>query len=263
MRRKFSAIAFKQELEDDSKESDEFFNSEAYKERAKRLGKLTIKLSKDGLKAVENIQEISKRLFLLQKAGIDVSALIESKRENRIKECELVFNSMNSYAQKNGLIAPLDADEFAGFYLWLFYSGDDPEFWPDRKLYYEFDSYMKDALKSTAKTRGKKFKELREIFINAEAYEECINALKIVKDPVISEDNRYLLGPKQKGAFTGWYSVVRLREKLKSGVLARDIVYCLNKEFEGLNLGADGSTLRRDTTTMADRYAKRLSKLIQ
>ena len=112
-------------------------------------------------------------------------------------------------------------------------------------------------------TLKRKFNELSEIFIDEETFKECISALKNVKDPIISEDNRYLLGPKQKSAFTAWYEIVKQREKFKVGVLVTDIVYCLNKEFEGLELGADGSTLRRNNTTMAKKYKVPLSKLIK
>jgi len=56
--------------------------------------------------------------------------------------------------------------------------------------------------KPVNKNISPKYQKLRELFINDVAYTECMDALRKVKGPIISDDNRYLLGKKQKGAFT-------------------------------------------------------------
>ena len=103
---------------------------------------------------------------------------------------------------------------------------------------------------------------LKDIFINEDSYIECMNALAIVKYPVISEDNRYLLGPKQKGAFTAWFDVLKLRQKFAIVPTNAQLAKLLNIEITGLNIGEDGTTLGRPGTTYYNKYYNPLSKLI-
>ena len=103
---------------------------------------------------------------------------------------------------------------------------------------------------------------LKEIFINDAAYLECMDALKNVNPPIISFDNRYLLGPKQKGAFTAWREVVENAGKIKTGITRKDMPKLLNIEIEGLNLGEDAATLYRTYTTQYNYYKRLLAKLI-
>ena len=106
------------------------------------------------------------------------------------------------------------------------------------------------------------YKILEEIFINKESYIICIDALKNVSPPIISEDKKYLLGKRQKGAFTAWFEVVKLRQLLSPNIIAADVAKLLNIEIIGLDLFEDGSTLKRYSTTSFKKYYTKLSKLI-
>ena len=101
----------------------------------------------------------------------------------------------------------------------------------------------------------------KEIFISDAAYIECMGALKNVNPPVISSDNRYKLGPRQKGAFAAWYELLKFREKLKTGITPKTVTEFLNKEIKGLELNE--STLYRTHTTKYLHYKVPLSKLIE
>jgi hypothetical protein len=130
-----------------------------------------------------------------------------------------------------------------------------------QKLLQEID--MRDKVIGTVKNNtNKKYHLLKEIFINETAYNECMSALRNVRDPVISHDNKFLLGSKQKGAFTAWYEVVKHRQKFKPGIIKADVASLLNKEIDGLKLGEDGTTLRRPGTTMYIKYKVPFTKLI-
>lgn len=111
------------------------------------------------------------------------------------------------------------------------------------------------------KGQNEQSKTLSELFVDG-AYFECMNALRNVNAPVISEDNRYLLGPRQKGAFTAWFEVCKLRQKFIQNPSSNLIAKLLNSEISNLNLSEDGSTLNRNSTTMYKKYYSRFSKLI-
>ena len=111
------------------------------------------------------------------------------------------------------------------------------------------------------KINSNKYSSLRELFINDTAFNECFDVLRIVKPPIISIDNRYL-GSEQKGGFTAWFVIIQLRQKFKPRVTVPVVSKLLNIEIEGLNLGEDGTTLRRPGTRMYLKYYHYFNRLI-
>jgi hypothetical protein len=105
-------------------------------------------------------------------------------------------------------------------------------------------------------------RSLKEAFTNIAAYNECIDALRNVKDPIISVDKKYLLGPRQKSAFTAWYDILRTHEKLNTGIIASAMAILINKEIEGIDLCPDGSMFSKPNTSAYTRYKPLLTKLI-
>lgn len=136
----------------------------------------------------------------------------------------------------------------------------------EKEYYFKLQRWI-DCLNELSKrdaTEGNNSnKTLKGIFVNEATYNQCMEALRNVNAPVISGDNKYLLGPRQKGAFTAWYEVVKFREKFKAGVIASEVARLLNKEIEGLGLFPDGSTLSRPGTSSYKKYKTPLLKLIQ
>lgn len=139
--------------------------------------------------------------------------------------------------------------------------GETPTY--KEKIFREVLNYCKDKIEKLNKPkRDEKIKKKLNAFFIDGAYIECMNALRNVKDPVISDDNRYLLGPRQKGAFTAFFKVLKLREKFIEVPTAAKFSQLLNNEILNLDLCEDGTTLNRNTTTMYRKYYTPLSKLI-
>lgn len=102
---------------------------------------------------------------------------------------------------------------------------------------------------------------LNDLFVDQKAYELGIETLLWVKPPVINENLMFLLGSRQKGAISAWIDALSKKGKIRKAGDA-ELAILLNKAFSGLNLGADGKTLRNPGTTSYIKYHKQFLELI-
>lgn len=92
----------------------------------------------------------------------------EKIRQDGAKECEKIFNSMEAYAIKNGLIRPVDVDELAGFFVFKFNTstGKSLEDWETyvrtvdmREIYIDFAKYREMEINGKIDEYGEIIKE--------------------------------------------------------------------------------------------------------
>jgi len=98
---------------------------------------------------------------------------------------------------------------------------------------------------------------LLDIFHNSYDYDTSIAALRHVK--IIDAKNNYLLGPRQKSVFAAWLAIVGIEKKQTRPVSRAILVGLLNKEFHGLELGADTPSIENVSTTAAKTFKARLN----
>lgn len=134
----------------------------------------------------------------------------------------------------------------------------DPE--PSHFLKQDRIDYREDFVKSAGL-----YENLKEVFVNADAYNEAIEALKKGEGrikPVISANNEYLLGPRMKGSIVGWIELLKIRGRLKT-ITNIELTAHLNNEIKGLNIYPDGSILSETATSHARNYYSFFGKLIK
>ncbi|MBM3887215.1 hypothetical protein FJ364_04765 [Candidatus Dependentiae bacterium] len=191
-----------------------------------------------------------------------VERINEIFKKDLIKEGEITHPYLNF---ENETFTKLSLKERFDFVVCLLFQGGKAaalEGYLNKRLVELTTTKQAQKIKPDNKKDNPKYINLRELFINNAAYTECLNALRNVKDPVITDDNRYLLGKRQKGVFTAWFEVVKLRQKFKEIPNASLLATLLNKEISNLELYEDGTTLNRNTTSMYKKYYLPLSKLI-
>lgn len=98
--------------------------------------------------------------------------------------------------------------------------------------------------------------DLKDIFTNNKAYKNAIEALQEVNTPVIDRNMNYLLGPREKSAFTAWFDVLKFRGKLLK-TDASTMAKLLNQTIKGLNISTEGKTLRTPKNTVHKKTAYR------
>jgi hypothetical protein len=140
MQNKFSRKKYEAVLNESANEAKEFWNSE----KGKRLIEKR-KLTPCPL--VPALSEFIKKLKDFEnKTGKSLPAYFKGIRDEQEKECEKILNSMDAYAQKTGLIKPMDKDELTGFYLWYAAKYDLENKLPDRAIYKEFHNYIVEKI---------------------------------------------------------------------------------------------------------------------
>jgi hypothetical protein len=136
MHNKFSRKKYEAVLNESANEGKVFWNSE----KGKRL------IEKRKLNPCPLVPALSEFIKTLKdfenKTGQSLPAYFKGIRNEQEKECEKLLNSMDAYAQKAGLIKPMDKDELTGFYLWYAAKYDLENQLPDRAIYKEFHNYM-------------------------------------------------------------------------------------------------------------------------
>ncbi|MEP6466169.1 MAG: hypothetical protein ABJB05_07670 [Parafilimonas sp.] len=133
MKREFSKKELEANVENTVNKLNEFWESERGK---KMLQRLQLTIPKPELERMNRAATPLKNFL----SNVEESTL------EREKECKLILDSMHAYAEQNGLIKPMDDDEFIGFYLSNCNTDDLINKWPDRSLYIAFDNYMKKEI---------------------------------------------------------------------------------------------------------------------
>ncbi|MBA2500047.1 MAG: hypothetical protein H0V30_10005 [Chitinophagaceae bacterium] len=152
MERKFSKKEMDAAMKLSIEKSLAFYKSAEYKERIKAKGLPD--------------QEIYKLLFgnltpiQVKKRAEQVVKDIEIKKDQGFIECEKVFHNFYINAMHTQKwIVPYNADEFAGFYLYKFYTSDN-EIVVDRHLFKEFNDFRQNEFSTATKKDGLTNKQL-------------------------------------------------------------------------------------------------------
>lgn len=107
-----------------------------------------------------------------------------------------------------------------------------------------------------AKPAVKKPESFNDMFEDPELIQGCIDILKKVNPPIITNKNHFNLGPRSKGAITAWVKALREKGLIKDNLKDNVIAQLINSKISGLNLGQDGRTLRNLRTTAYIKYYK-------
>lgn len=93
------------------------------------------------------------------------------------------------------------------------------------KLYIDFlKSYKIDEKKDD------EYKDLKEIFIYPETYDDCINVLKDVHPPILNIENKYI--GKEKGAFVLWIDYLNRNNLIYKSLNDKDYSRLISKAFD-------------------------------
>ena len=109
--------------------------------------------------------------------------------------------------------------------------------------------------------RNKLVMSLKEIILQ-QKYGIAMDALRKVQNPVISSENSFLLGARQKGAIAAWVCVLKFRNYIDSHISNKDLAKAINQEITGLDLYKDGGTLDDNKTSAFLRYYNKFLVLI-
>ena len=109
MAKRFSRKDYEKMIDEARKESKIYFESEDYQKRIE-------KNKHNPLTNTPAFLELMAALKNSEKIIQNIPTFFKNLRDKQEHECELVLKSMDAYAEKNGLIKPMDKDEFAGFY---------------------------------------------------------------------------------------------------------------------------------------------------
>ncbi len=102
------------------------------------------------------------------------------------------------------------------------------------------------------KTKPNAPKTFEEMFDNDDIAKKCFDVLKIVEPRIIDDKNQYCLGEREKGAITAY--VVGLKNGFISKYSDKTLALILNAKIKGLDLGAEGRTLRNTESTAYNKY---------
>jgi hypothetical protein len=165
---KFSKKRFEAEDEKRRKETSDYLQSDKYQSKLEK-NKHKVFPDVPGLKeyfeGIKNFERVKGKTLL---------DYVKDKKEAGVKECEAFLKSMDKYADGQQWLKPNDNDEFAGFFMWLYNTGDNLEMEVDRDLYLAFHDYHHKKIE--AKKTEKKIDPLT--FINPEIHSFFINAEK-------------------------------------------------------------------------------------
>jgi len=106
-------------------------------------------------------------------------------------------------------------------------------------------------------------KTLTEAFINQDAFNEALSALKTIK--AIDKGNNNLIGSKLKGVIQVWIKILRADcQKLKH-IPDQDLTVLLNRQFNGLNLSekTNGKHFRNYNKSASNLYRAKLLACIR
>lgn len=120
--------------------------------------------------------------------------------------------------------------------------------------------FLKTTGGESESEKDRRYVTLKDLFINEVEYIDAMKALRSVMPPIISDENKYLLGIRQKSAFAAWLSWLQTNGKIKS-VTLDELATLLNEEIEGLDIYKDGSTLTNTTGAASKKYRTQFTKL--
>lgn len=131
--------------------------------------------------------------------------------------------------------------------------------------YFDKTELLKDdaeTIKAIDSEINNKPKTFNELFEYTELIQPCIDALKKVSPPIITDKEHFNLGSKSKGSIVAWVSALKAKGIIKNSLSDSLIAGFLNERFKGLELGADGRTLRNISTTAHNNYYTDLLNLL-
>ena len=131
---------------------------------------------------------------------------------------------------------------------------------PEVKVYAKhviFKNYLLKNQSFEDAQNNKSFKHLQDLFVNDKDPEVYFDILKKVDPPIISQENEYLLGDRQKGSIVAWVEVVR---PFIYSLQDDDIAKLLNNQISGLNI--TGRTLRNLNTSSYNKYCSKIRYLL-
>lgn len=113
----------------------------------------------------------------------------------------------------------------------------------------------------TRSTENQEPKNFIQAFHNPDRALTYIEMLKKVEPPIIDEEGRYRLGPRQKGAIVAWITILQDKGFLKK-INDKQLAELLNEQFPGLELGKSARTLRNPQTTAYTKYHNQLLAIL-
>jgi hypothetical protein len=102
---------------------------------------------------------------------------------------------------------------------------------------------------------------LEDLFINKKEFSTCVDILRNLTPVVISPENHFLLGPRDKSVFAAWIDVLKHAGKLPHATRQTHSML-INKYFTGVNFGKDGKTFSNTHTPSYKKYYKMILSLL-
>ena len=109
---------------------------------------------------------------------------------------------------------------------------------------------------------NKKAMTFGEMFEYPKLIQDCIDVLKQVKPPIITDNNTFNLGNRSKGSIVAWITALKSKGLIKNNLSDTVVANLLNSKFKNFNLGTDGRTLRNFQTTSYNKYYTTILNLL-
>jgi hypothetical protein len=119
---------------------------------------------------------------------------------------------------------------------------------------------IKKLIHRFIKTKPNVPKTFEEMFDNDDIAKKCFEVLKIIEPRIIDDKNQYCLGEREKGAITAY--VIGLKNGFISKYSDKTLASILNAKIKGLDLGAEGRTLRNTESTAYKKYYNKILYLL-
>jgi len=112
--------------------------------------------------------------------------------------------------------------------------------------------------KPCVKDKEEQLAIFEDLFFDKNLAEICFEVLKAIDSPIVTHNNEYALGVRNKSAITAWIEALKEKSYIKN-VSRQQLSAILNNKITGLNLGKDGKTLSPQVN--ASTYKKYYSKI--
>ncbi|GET28781.1 hypothetical protein [Prolixibacter sp. SD074] len=206
-------------------------------------------------KAVEHLEYFVNKRVNEQKGEFYLMKMAKSKEHREYAEDELKLFNPDNYPFN---LAHLDREHSRiGITIGFSYIAVIKEAINKAKGALPPQQPKEETRQETPKTFEELFTHQEEKLIN-----DCIDVLKRVEPPILTENNKYNLGSKSKGAIVAWVKALKAKGFLRSNISDPIIAKHLNTRFGGLELGEDGRTLRNLETTSYNKYYTNLLNLL-